>query len=65
MIEDCRTLDGLHILVVDDDPMVRRMLEETMRFAGACVVGADNAEAAIRTLAALGDPEGEWAPEVT
>jgi CheY-like chemotaxis protein len=43
-------LDGLHILVVDDDEDARRICDVMLRYAGATVRVAGSALAAVRTL---------------
>ena len=43
-------LDGIRLLVVDDDPNTRELLAETLGVAGAKVVCADSAAEALRLL---------------
>ena len=43
-------LDGIHVLVVDDDGDARVICEEMLRYAGATVRVAASALAAVRTL---------------
>jgi two-component system cell cycle sensor histidine kinase/response regulator CckA len=48
-----------HVLLVDDEPMIRRLAERTLVAAGYRVTLAENAEAALDLL-----PEGATAPDL-
>ena len=47
-----RVLEGIRLLVVDDDPNTRELLAETLGLAGAKVVSAESASEALQFLAA-------------
>ncbi len=49
-----RTLEGLSILVVDDEPDARTVVAEMLRLEGAAVTVTDSAPAAMRQLQAQG-----------
>ena len=48
-----QTLDGLHVLVVDDHPLVREAMADVMRYQGALVLVAGGATEALGILSAL------------
>ncbi len=48
------SLDGLSILVVDDETDARTVVAETLRLEGACVTATDSAGAAFKHLQAAG-----------
>jgi len=50
-------LDGIHVLVVDDDPDARSLISDILQASGAHVTTADSAQAALRLLAAEGTPQ--------
>jgi CheY-like chemotaxis protein len=48
-----RVLDGLHVIVVDDNPDEREIMREALKYAGAVVTVCETADEALHVLGYL------------